>query len=124
MNDFEQMEEDFATLLNPESLEQNTKPESLEALPESAETSEILRDFQLGLRLRDTTSTPGWEDVLNILEQEVLARENDLLSYKGPNDAHIVALQRHAHAQRALFTHLQVKIANAIDCVNEYQRKR
>ncbi len=117
-------EDEFAVDLSEEQASEGAVAEDLPELPHSPEARAILAEFELGIRLELTTNTPGWQDILDIIEQEVLRNENELLAYNGPNSSHIVALQRHAHAQRALFTFLQRRVHELIQSSHQLQKPR
>jgi hypothetical protein len=85
----------------------------------SPEELDILQTFEKGRRLREVTFLSGWQDVLDILEQQVIEAEFALINYAGSDKDAIALLQRAARAKRQMFEKTQTKIAAAISAANE-----
>lgn len=79
------------------------------------EQVELLRTFEKGVRLRDATMTPGWKDVLDIMEVRVAQAEFQLMNCNYADKEIVYALQKRARAMREFFQNVQGDIQAAID---------
>jgi hypothetical protein len=110
----DKFEEDFSEDLPIYAVQQSLEEALDEPKPFSDEELEIKKQFDLGLRLRETTNSAGWQDILDIMERKCLAVENELIHYDGVEDKNILALQRRAHAFRTFFTFVQRQVNDLI----------
>lgn len=81
----------------------------------TAEESAVIREFERGRRLREVTQLPGWQDVLDIMEERVVQAEYNLMNYNGVDKEELAALHRRARAYNELFLRTQQEIAAAIE---------
>jgi hypothetical protein len=83
---------------------------------EREEQQEILSAFERGHRLHQTRSTQGWQDVLDLMEEEVVKWEHRLLNTpSGESEAMLRDLHAEAKVSRAMMERIQIRIQAAID---------
>lgn len=90
----------------------------LEELPPEPELVPI-EEIERGRKLRETIRTPGWKEVLDILDRRVMNAENATLNYKGFNRDELSRLQGRSRAMRELFQETQIEILTAVDAADQ-----
>jgi hypothetical protein len=81
----------------------------------SLEQKEIIKQFEDGRLLQDTLNTPGWQLILDIMEEDVAKAEFQLMNYNGSDPDDLVALHRRARDKREFFQEIQHRIATRIE---------
>ena len=83
---------------------------------------QIKTELEQAKRLIDVVRSPGWQDVLSIMEARVAKAEFNLMNYNGSDDHVCMLLQRRARTMREFFQDVQqeidTKIAAAIEVLN------
>ena len=87
--------------------------------PLTPEAAELLHLYERGRRLADTTNTPGWTDILDILERMVTQAEYTLMNYNGSDAPTLTALHRRARAYREVFDGLQQQVQAATNAARD-----
>lgn len=84
---------------------------------------ESLRAVELQRRLVETTSTAGWQDVLDIAEKLVEKAETDLIAYTGTDREQLAQLHAKAVAARTFFHTFQTAIVVAVEGATKTPRR-
>ena len=83
---------------------------------DQAKQSEIMQAFEKGVRLYQLAHSPGYTDILDILEAEVVKYEFRLMSLSPGSDPRLLHdTHSHARVARSIFEQLQLRIQAAID---------
>ena len=84
--------------------------------------AEIMAAFEKANKLYQLVNTPGWSEVLDILEAEVVKYEFRLLSLPAGSTRQLLDdTHSHARVARSIFEQLQLRIQAAIDVGIEAQ---
>ena len=83
---------------------------------EQAREAEIMRIFERSQRLYQLAHSPGYQDILDILEAEVVKYEFRLLNLQaGTDDTLLRDVMAHAKVARSIFEQLQIRINSLIE---------
>lgn len=83
---------------------------------EQEEQQEILSAFERGHKLHLLRIQPGWQDLLDIMEAEVVKWELRLLNTpSGESEAMLRDLHAEAKVSRAMFERIQLRVQAAVD---------
>lgn len=83
---------------------------------ETEEQQEILSAFERGHRLHQVRNAQGWQDLLDIFEEEVVKWEFRLLNTpSGVSEAMLRDLRAEAKVSRAMMERVQLRVQAAID---------
>ncbi len=82
-----------------------------------------LAQFEKAHRINQTVNTPGYKDILDLLEARVAQAEADLMNAKYADERIVLCLQKRSQAMRDLFHGWQLDIAAEIASIDQLRNQ-